>query len=35
MDCGARQVVIDYTVSHFEREVIMWGDRSFLAYPIS
>jgi hypothetical protein len=28
-------VMIDFKGSHFEREVILWGVRWYLAYPIS
>jgi hypothetical protein len=30
-----RQEMIEFKGSHFEREVILWGVRWYLAYPIS
>jgi len=30
-----RCVVVDFKGSHFEREIIFWGVRWYVAYPIS
>jgi putative transposase len=30
-----RQAMIEFKGSHFEREVILWGVRWYMAYPIS
>jgi putative transposase len=32
---GAEQVSIEFKGSHFERDVILWGVRWYVAYPIS
>ena len=30
-----RFTVVDFKGSHFEREIVLWGDRWYVAYPIS
>ena len=30
-----RSTVVDFNGSHFEREVVLWGVRWYVAYPIS
>jgi putative transposase len=30
-----RQAMIEFKGSHFEREVILWGVRWYVTYPIS
>jgi transposase-like protein len=30
-----RSTVVEFKGSHFEREIILWGVRWYLAYPIS
>jgi hypothetical protein len=30
-----RLTVVDFKVSHFEREIVLWGVRWYVAYPIS
>jgi putative transposase len=35
MSDGGRQAMIEFKGSHFEREVILWGVRWYVAYPIS
>jgi transposase-like protein len=30
-----RSTVVDFKGSHFEREIILWGVRWYVAYPIS
>ena len=30
-----RAIVVDFKGSHFEREIILWGVRWYVAYPIS
>ena len=30
-----RFTVVDFEGSHFEREIVLWGVRWYLAYPIS
>src|SRR5689334_1678854 len=32
---GGEPTVIDFKGSHFEREIILWGVRWYVAYPIS
>jgi transposase-like protein len=32
---GGPEVSIEFKGSHFEREVILWGVRWYVAYPIS
>ena len=32
---GDRQVAIEFKGSHFERDVILWGVRWYVAFPIS
>ena len=38
-DCGwsatERSTVVEFKGSHFEREIILWGVRWYVAYPIS
>jgi putative transposase len=35
VDLGGEQVLIEFKGSHFERDVILWGVRWYVAYPIS
>ena len=35
VDIGGEQVSIEFKGSHFERDVILWGVRWYVAYPIS
>ena len=35
MVLAGRQAMIEFKGSHFEREVILWGVRWYVAYPIS
>jgi putative transposase len=35
VDFGSQPVSIEFKGSHFEREVILWGVRWYVAYPIS
>src|SRR6202041_1932772 len=34
-DSGGQQVSIGFKGSHFERDVILWGVRRYVSYPIS
>jgi hypothetical protein len=35
VELGGEQVSIEFKGSHFERDVILWGVRWYVAYPIS
>jgi putative transposase len=30
-----RSTVVDFDDSHFDREIVLWGVRWYVAYPIS
>jgi hypothetical protein len=35
VDLGGEQVSIEFKGSHFERDIILWGVRWYVTYPIS